>query len=150
MITLGIDCGTQSTKAIALDGETGAILASASKSYGLLPGLPPGHLEQDPQEWIAALNETIEKVLNDLGDRRREVSGIGISGQQHGFVPLDAQGKVLRPAKLWCDTSTISQCDEIRNHFGGRDSLIELIGNDMLVCPAWAWTNHLKGDDRKK
>ena len=50
MITLGIDSGTQSTKCIAHDSSTGKILASASQAYGMIPGLPPGHLEQDPAE----------------------------------------------------------------------------------------------------
>ncbi len=153
MITLGIDCGTQSTKTIALDGETGAILASASKSYGLISGLPAGHLEQDPQEWIVALDETVEKVLNALGTRRQEVVGIGISGQQHGFVPLDLDGKVIRPAKLWCDTSTTSQCDEIRSHFGGREKLIALIGNDMLpgfTAPKILWMKQNEPENFKK
>jgi xylulokinase len=132
MITLGIDCGTQSTKTIALDAESGEILASASQSYGLIPGLPAGHLEQDPQEWIDALDQTVGKVLHQLGARRSEVMGIGVSGQQHGFVPLDREGKVIRSAKLWCDTSTVSQCSEIRDHVGGRESVIQKIGNDIL------------------
>ncbi len=153
MITLGIDCGTQSTKTIALDGETGAILATASKSYGLISGLPAGHLEQDPQEWMRALEETVEKVLNDLGTRRQEVRGMGISGQQHGFVPLDFEGKVIRPAKLWCDTSTTSQCDQIRAHFGGREQLIALIGNDMLpgfTAPKILWLKQNEPENFKK
>src|SRR4030095_4785156 len=59
MISLGIDSGTQSTKTIALDMESGAILASASKSYELIDGLPPGHLEQDPQVWLDAVEVTV-------------------------------------------------------------------------------------------
>ncbi|MFM8764274.1 MAG: FGGY family carbohydrate kinase, partial [Spartobacteria bacterium] len=111
MITLGIDCGTQSLKTVALDGDSGKVIASASKAYGLVEGLPAGHLEQDPAIWWDALEETVQKVLADLGSRKAEVAGIGVSGQQHGFVPLDANHQVIRPAKLWCDTSTTPQCD---------------------------------------
>lgn len=142
MITLGIDCGTQSLKTVALDGETGKILASASKAYGLIEGLPAGHAEQDPAIWWGALRETVSKVLSDLGPKKSEVGGIGVSGQQHGFVPLDANYEVIRPAKLWCDTSTTAQCDEIRAKLGGRERTIELAGNDILpgfTAPKILW-----------
>jgi len=142
VITLGIDCGTQSLKTVALDGDSGQILASASKPYGLIEGLPAGHAEQDPQIWWDALRETVGKVLSDLGSRKSEVGGIGISGQQHGFVPLDANHQVIRPAKLWCDTSTTAQCDEIRSKLGGREKTIALAGNDILpgfTAPKILW-----------
>lgn len=142
MITLGIDCGTQSLKTVALDGDSGKVIASASKAYGLVEGLPAGHLEQDPAIWWDALEETMQKVLADLGPRRAEVSGIGVSGQQHGFVPLDASYQVVRPAKLWCDTSTTAQCDEIRAKLGGREKTIALAGNDILpgfTAPKILW-----------
>ena len=142
MITLGIDCGTQSLKTVALDGDSGKVIASASKAYGLVEGLPAGHLEQDPAIWWDALEETVRQVLADLGSRKVEVVGIGVSGQQHGFVPLDANHQVIRPAKLWCDTSTTAQCDEIRTKLGGRDKTIALAGNDILpgfTAPKILW-----------
>jgi xylulokinase len=142
VITLGIDCGTQSLKTVALDGDSGKVVASASKAYGLVEGLPAGHLEQDPAIWWDALEETVQKVLADLGPRKAEVAGMGVSGQQHGFVPLDANHQVIRPAKLWCDTSTTAQCDEIRTKLGGREKTIALAGNDILpgfTAPKILW-----------
>jgi xylulokinase len=142
MIALGIDSGTQSTKTIALDLEKGAILASASAPYGLVDGLPPGHLEQDPQVWVDAVDATVREVLEKLGNRREEVQAIGVSGQQHGFVPLDKKGKVIRPAKLWCDTSTVDQCKQFDDEFGGAHELIKLAGNTMLpgyTAPKILW-----------
>lgn len=142
MITLGIDCGTQSLKTVALDSASGKVLASASKSYGLVEGLPAGHLEQDPAIWWDAVLETVCHVISQLGARRSEISGIGVSGQQHGFVPLDANHQVIRPAKLWCDTSTVPQCDEIRAKLGGRSKVVALIGNDILpgfTAPKILW-----------
>jgi xylulokinase len=142
VITLGIDCGTQSLKTLALDGDSGKVVASASKAYGLVEGLPAGHLEQDPAIWWDALEETVRQVLADLGPRKAGVAGIGVSGQQHGFVPLDANHQVIRPAKLWCDTSTTAQCDEIRTKLGGRDKTIALAGNDILpgfTAPKILW-----------
>ena len=70
MIALGIDSGTQSTKTIALDIATGELLASAAHGYGLIEGLPPGHLEQDPKEWIDAVNQTVAAVIVALGKRK--------------------------------------------------------------------------------
>ena len=142
MITLGIDCGTQSLKTVGLDSASGKVLASASKSYGLVEGLPAGHLEQDSAIWWDAVLETVGHVISQLGARRSEISGIGVSGQQHGFVPLDANHQVIRPAKLWCDTSTVPQCDEIRAKLGGRDKVVALIGNDILpgfTAPKILW-----------
>src|SRR5258708_32510563 len=142
MIYLGIDCGTQSTKTIALDGDTGKIVASAGQSYDVLPGLPSGHMEQHPAKWVEAMDATILKVLESLKARRKEVRGIGVSAQQHGFVALDNQTQVIRPAKLWCDTSTVEECDLLRNHFGGSQFLIEKVGLDMLpgfTAPKILW-----------
>jgi xylulokinase len=132
VIALGIDCGTQSLKTVAIDGDSGRVLASSSRAYGLVEGLPPGHLEQDPQVWWDALGATVAEVLSALAARRSEVGAIGVSGQQHGFVPLDATQQVIRAAKLWCDTSTASQCNELRAALGGPAAVIELVGNDIL------------------
>ena len=142
MIFLGIDSGTQSTKAVALDFETGDIIADAQKAYGLIPDLPPGHLEQHPSEWIEATEEVILSCLEQIGERRNEVSGIGVSGQQHGLVVLDEQDMVIRPAKLWCDTSTAQQCGMFESEFGGVPGLIELAGNAILpgyTIPKLLW-----------
>jgi xylulokinase len=133
MITLGIDSGTQSTKTIALDLETGEILASAQQSYGFVTSEGEGAMEQDPAVWIAAVEATIAEVLSKISERRSEVVGIGVSGQQHGLVLLDAANCVVRPAKLWCDTSTTAQCDELTNTLGGEAKVVELIGNAMLT-----------------
>jgi xylulokinase len=142
MIFLGIDCGTQSTKTIALDWETGKVLASAQQAYGFVPGLPDGAMEQNPQDWVDAADKTVSAVLAELGPRKDEVRGIGVSGQQHGLVALDARDEVVRPAKLWCDTSTTEQCGEITRHFGGENAVIALVGNTMrtgYTAPKILW-----------
>jgi xylulokinase len=133
MITLGIDSGTQSTKTVALDITTGEILASAQHSYGFVESSGEGAMEQDPAVWIAAVETTISQVLEKLGNRRGEVAGIGVSGQQHGLVLLDAQDQVVRPAKLWCDTSTTAQCAELTATLGGEAAVVALTGNAMLT-----------------
>jgi xylulokinase len=142
MITLGIDSGTQSTKTIALDISTGDILASAQQAYGFVETKEEGAMEQDPAVWIAAVESTITQVLQKLGPRCKEIAGIGVSGQQHGLVLLDAGDRVVRPAKLWCDTSTTAQCAELTASLGGEAAVITLTGNAMLpgyTAPKILW-----------
>jgi xylulokinase len=142
MIALGIDSGTQSTKTIALDTESGKVLATAAKGYGLIEGLPPGHMEQEPEVWVEAMNATVRECLEKLGSRKADVAAIGVSGQQHGFVPLDKKNKPIRPAKLWCDTSTVQQCEQFNAEFGGAAGLIKLAGNAILpgyTAPKILW-----------
>ena len=129
MLFIGLDSGTQSTKAVVLDFETGAIVAQASEKYELIDGLPPGHLEQNPQDWTRAVDGAVESCLAQLGGRRQEIRGIGVSGQQHGLVVLDANDSVVRPAKLWCDTSTVAECEILAKAFGGPAGLIAEAGN---------------------
>jgi len=126
---IGIDSGTQSTKTILLDADSGGVLASATAAYDLIEGLPPGHKEQNPSTWISAVEETITKVLSTPGLDRSRVRGIGVSGQQHGFVPLDSNDEVIRAAKLWCDTSTTEECGQIISSLGGIAATIVEVGN---------------------
>ncbi|HLP26137.1 MAG TPA: FGGY family carbohydrate kinase, partial [Acidobacteriota bacterium] len=125
-IYLGIDSGTQSTKCVALDLETGRVIAEARAPHTLIAGLPAGHMEQHPQEWAAALEQVIGEVAAKIDGAR--VRGIGISGQQHGFVPLDENGTVIRPAKLWCDTSTAQECALLTKKLGGTKAVIRETG----------------------
>jgi xylulokinase len=153
MIFLGIDCGTQSTKSIALDWDSGKILATAQKSYDFVPGLPPGAMEQNPQDWVDAADASIREILSQLGGRKDEVLAIGVSGQQHGLVVLDENDSVVRPAKLWCDTSTTAQCEEITSHFGGPNALTALLGNTMrtgYTAPKILWLRQNEPANWKK
>lgn len=137
---LGIDSGTQSTKAVALDLDTGRVVAEARAPHTLIAGLPAGHMEQHPAEWAAALDTVIGAVAAKI-DRTR-VRGIGISGQQHGFVPLDAAGTVIRPAKLWCDTSTTGECEVLTKKLGGAKAVIRTAGLPFLpgyTAPKILW-----------
>jgi len=139
-IYLGIDSGTQSTKCVALDLNTGRVIAEARAPHQLIAGLPPGHMEQHPQAWAAALEQTIGAVAAKIDASR--VRGIGISGQQHGFVPLDAAGAVIRPAKLWCDTSTAAECALLTKKLGGTTAVIRETGLPFLpgyTAPKILW-----------
>lgn len=113
---LGFDVGTQGTKGVLLDATSGEIIARAGRAYGLIPGLPPGAAEQHPDTWVNSVREVAADLLS-RGDRGR-VQGIGVSGQQHGLVVLDEHDRVVRPAKLWCDTSTAGEARELSRAVG--------------------------------
>ena len=131
-LVIGIDSGTQSTKALVLDVAKKKVVGSASVAYGLIPKLPAGAKEQHPQTWRDATAKAIKAALKEAKASAGEVKAIGVSGQQHGFVPLDKDGSVIRPAKLWCDTATSAECDQITAALGGSDTTIAALGNAVL------------------
>jgi xylulokinase len=141
-LILGVDSGTQSTKALVMDANSGKVLASGAQGYDLLPNLPPGAKEQHPHTWRDATASAMRQALRAARAVATEVKAIGVSGQQHGFVPLDEEGQVIRPAKLWCDTSTIAECDEITEKLGGTKAAIRALGNAILpgfTAPKILW-----------
>lgn len=112
---LGFDVGTQSVKALVLDPDHG-VVARASIALDLIDGLPPGHMEQHPQDWLDAVEQSCQKALADVDASR--IAGIGVSGQQHGCVVLDEQDQVVRAAKLWCDTATADEARALSEQTG--------------------------------
>ncbi len=129
---IGIDSGTQGTKAIVLSRERREVLAEAASPHFIIEN-NEGRREQEPEWWIKACTDVIQEVLAHRDVSGQQVKAIGISGQQHGMVPLDNKGNVIRPAKLWCDTETAPQCDEITRKVGGTDKVIECIGNAVAA-----------------
>ena len=141
-LLIGVDSGTQSTKVLVVDAGNGKVLGSASEAYDLIPNLPPGAKEQEPETWKNATAKAMRKALKQAKARSGEVKAIGVSGQQHGFVPVDAKGEVIRPAKLWCDTSTTEECAEITEKLGGLKGAIKAVGNAILpgfTAPKILW-----------
>ncbi len=141
-LLIGIDSGTQSTKALVVDAASGKVLGQGSGAHDLIAGLPAGAKEQHPAQWITATTRAIRAALKEAKATAAEVVAIGVSGQQHGFVPLDAQGEVIRPAKLWCDTVTAPECEEITAALGGPKKAIQALGNAVLpgfTAPKILW-----------
>lgn len=126
---IGIDNGTQSTKVIFFDIESEKIVATASSPHRLI-SKEDGSREQEASWWIEALADSFNKI--DPAIKKTAVA-VGVSGQQHGFVPLDSAGNVLTPVKLWCDTSTGSQCNTINSRVGGIERIIEIAGNPVYA-----------------
>ena len=121
---LGLDVGITGTRALAID-ESGSVLASAFVGYAVQRPRP-GWTEQDPLVWWAAAQEALMRVAGDVGGAGA-VTALGLSGQMGGSVFLNAAGEVIRPALLWNDRRTVSQCDEITERVGA-DRLTEVTG----------------------
>ncbi len=128
---VGVDCGSQGTKAVVIDSEEGKVVGSGYVGYGLIEGLPPGHREQYPSTWVKAMIQSVKDALSQVKFKGK-IEGIGVSGQQHGFVPLDEEGEVIRAAKLWNDTSTTEECKGLIERLGGVREVVKLIGNTIL------------------
>ena len=146
---LGIDMGTQSTKVVLYDFENKSIVAEASCKHEII-SRDDGTKEQKAEWWITALKNCLSEIDVRL---KTTVFAIGVSGQQHGLVPLDKKGNVLYNVKLWCDTSTVSECNQITEAFGGDEKLLSEVGN--LILPGYTaskvlWLKNNKPEIYKK
>ena len=129
---LGIDVGTGGTRAILID-RAGKVLASHSAEHAAIRSEHIGWAEQEPEDWWRAAKEAIAGALRAAAaaGHGAEVEAVGLTGQMHGCVMLDAAGEVLRPALIWCDQRTQPQCDWLTETIGAA-RLIELVANPAL------------------
>ncbi len=131
VLHLGMDIGTGGTRAVLIDNH-GAIVASASSEHAPFRAPQPGWAEQDPEDWWRAATEAIRTTLQQAGKgAAQQIGGVGLTGQMHGAVLLDREGRVLRPSLIWCDQRTGPQCDWLHAEIG-REKLIELVANPAL------------------
>ena len=133
---LGIDCGTQSTKVVLVDAKSLQPKVIGQAPHQLIER-DDGTREQEPTEWIGALIAAARAIPRDV-----EIAGIGVSGQQHGLVCLDADGEPVRPAKLWNDTTTAAECVALTERLGGPGRVLALTGNTFLpgyTAPKVEW-----------
>jgi xylulokinase len=121
---LGIDCGTQGTKALLID-ENGTSLGRGYAPHALIER-ETGAREQEPQWWVDALRTSVRQALAQ--STSNNVQALGVSGQQHGLVILDENHNVIRPAKLWNDTETAPENQQLVELFGGKQNWYERFG----------------------
>jgi len=137
---IGMDVGTTGTKALLID-ETGAVRASATQEYPMYTPRPQW-AEQDPHDWWQAAVNALRRLLDESGVEGSQVEAIGLTGQMHGMVLLDAAGEVLRPCIMWNDQRTAAQCTWIMDTIG-RDRFLDLTLNPALpgfTAPKIIWT----------
>jgi xylulokinase len=115
VLVAGVDSSTQSTKVVVCDAATGAVVRTGRAAH-------PDTTEVDPALWWAALTEATEGLLDG-------VRAIGIAGQQHGMVTLDADGEVVRPALLWNDTRSAKAAADLTEELGGPAEITRAVGS---------------------
>jgi xylulokinase len=127
---MGLDISTTGAKALIID-EAGAVIASANAPQPISQPKPLWS-EQNPSDWWDGISASIRVALADSGLRGDDISAIGLTGQMHGLVLLDAKGDVLRPSILWNDQRTQAQCNYMTETIGA-DRLLELTGNPAIT-----------------
>lgn len=145
----GIDLGTQSCKVVLYDYEKKAVVARSSAALEMA-ARNDGSREQDAAWYEAALASCFAALP---AAAKASVVALGVSGQQHGFVPLDADGKPVHVVKLWCDTSTAGECAELTAAAGGDAALLAETGLLMLpgyTAPKILWLKKHRPDAFKK
>ncbi|WP_300435169.1 xylulokinase [uncultured Mameliella sp.] len=126
---LGLDLGTSGLRALLVDGD-GVPVGSAVRAYA--PVHPyPGWSEQDPADWVTAVDGALGELAGAHPQAMSAVRGIGVSGHMHGATLLDAHGAVLRPCILWNDTRSADEAAELDSAPAVRD----LSGN--IVFPGF-------------
>ena len=131
---LGIDVGTQGLSVIFV-AEDLRIRGSGDGGYEMVPGLDAGSYEQRPADWeraLAAAMADLRAKLASLGIEP-DVRAIGISGQMHGEVQADAEGRLLGPARLWCDGRNEAEGHELTETLGVKCP-------KRLTASRWLWT----------
>ena len=134
---LGLDFGTSAVKALLVDGEQHVI---GSASVALQVSRPaPGWSEQDPADWFQAMLDAVDGLCRDHPAAMAAVQGIGLSGQMHGAVLLDAMGAVLRPAILWNDVRASAECAALERDFPQLSAVAGNIAMPGFTAPKLAW-----------
>ena len=128
---MGIDVGTGGTRALLVDRE-GRVRASHTAAHNEMLMLKPLWAEQSPENWWDASQAAIRGVLASSGVSGSEVRGIGLSGQMHGLVILDADNQVIRPSLIWCDQRSQAQVDFV-NRKVGVEKVLACIANPVLT-----------------
>lgn len=127
---LGLDISTTGAKALIV-AEDGSVVASHTTPQPISTPKPLWS-EQNPSDWWDGMTAAIREALKTANLTGADIACIGLTGQMHGLVLLDAAGNVLRPSILWNDQRTQSQCDEIMERVG-FSRMIQLTGNRALT-----------------
>lgn len=126
-ILIGIDVGTSSIKAVAVD-PAGRLVSDASSPMKVAVERP-GWSEQHPEDWWRGTCEVLREIIDSLDEPI--VLGVGLSGQMHSLVALDETLTPVRPAILWNDVRNSEQVERVRN-LVAADQLLALTGNPAL------------------
>lgn len=131
MYWLGIDVGTGGSRALLVD-EQGQVRFGYTAAHEDMRMERPLWAEQRPENWWEASQAAVRGVLAEAKIGGAQVRGIGLSGQMHGLVMLDADNRVIRPALIWCDQRSQAQVDAINTRVG-KDNVVAFTANPVLT-----------------
>jgi xylulokinase len=134
---LGLDFGTSAVKALLVDGGQHVVGSATVPLSVQRPS--PGHSEQDPHAWWQAMLDVVDALGRDHAAALSAVEGIGLSGQMHGAVLLDATGAVLRPAILWNDVRAATECADLESVFPALRQITGNIAMPGFTAPKLLW-----------
>lgn len=143
---IGIDLGTSSLKVVLLN-DAAQVVGVAAADYPI-ESSAPGHAEQNPHDWWLALRRALDGALAQCGGRSDGLIGIGLSGQMHGIVAVDAQHQPLRSAILWADQRGGEETAFIQQTVD-QDTLIQTTGSHASVAfsaPKILWLRQHESD----
>ncbi|MBP2114307.1 xylulokinase [Paenibacillus silagei] len=125
---IGVDLGTSAVKTVLVDPQ-GKVAFEHSEAYPLSRP-QPNWSEQNPEDWVKGTIASLKRLMEVSGVEPGQIDGISFSGQMHGLVLVDGEGKALRPAILWNDTRTTAECRKIEKKLGSK--LIDIARNRAL------------------
>jgi xylulokinase len=134
---VGIDFGTSSVKVLLVDGEQRVLASAATPLTVSRPA--PGHSEQNPEVWWQAMLAALDALRAQQPAELAAVRAIGLSGQMHGAVLLDAAGAVLRPCILWNDVRASAECRELEAAFPALHQVTGNLAMPGFTAPKLLW-----------
>ncbi len=147
---VGLDLGTTGARAGLVD-VSGTVLKTVAVPYETATPYP-GWAEQDPEGWWIASTRAISQLISSSGVETGSISGVGLSGQMHGSVFLDAERSVIRPCIIWCDQRAAPQCRWITDSVG-TERLTEWVSNRALAgftAPKVLWLRENEPDNHAR
>jgi xylulokinase len=141
---VGIDFGTSSVKALLVDADQRVLASAAAPLTVSRPA--PGHSEQNPEDWWAAMLNALDAIHAERPAELAATGSIGLSGQMHGAVLLDAAGAVLRPCILWNDVRATAECRELEENFPALHGVTGNLAMPGFTAPKLLWVRRHEGE----
>ncbi len=141
---LGFDLGTSSLKALLVDGKQRVVGSATAPLTVQRPA--PGHSEQNPEAWWQALLTVMEALRAEHPHELAVVQAIGLAGQMHGAILLDAAGDTLRPCILWDDTRATAECRELEEAFPALHDVTGNLAMPGFTAPKLLWVRRHEPD----
>jgi len=136
-VSLGIDLGTSELKAILLDAQ-GVVLAQAGARLSVARR-QTGWSEQNPADWWHACLMALGQLRRNQPQAWDSIACIGLSGQMHGAVLLDAADQILYPAMLWDDSRAVAQAERLNRDFPTYAQATGSLAMAGLTAPKLLW-----------